>query len=95
MVSQIAAGKSLALQIAGKDVALFNVDGQIHAIENSCPHQGSALTGGCLDGRIVSCPAHGLRFDVTTGAHVSVPELTVATFPVQLVDDRVLVAVTE
>ncbi|MDN0083799.1 nitrite reductase (NAD(P)H) small subunit [Crenobacter sp. SG2305] len=89
----IAPGHSLAVRISGQDVALFNVNGVIHAIENACPHMGSALSGGCISGRTVACPAHGLRFDVTTGAHVSSPALTVPTFPVRIVDGRVLVSV--
>jgi NAD(P)H-dependent nitrite reductase small subunit len=89
----IAPGHSLAVRLHGQDVALFNVEGVIHAIENACPHMGSALSGGCLSGRIVACPAHGLRFDVTTGALISCPELTVPTFPVRVANGKVQVTV--
>lgn len=91
-LSQIAPGKSLALRLEGKDVALFNVDGEVFALENACPHHGSALAGGCLSGHVVRCPAHGLRFNVATGAHVSIPQLAVATFRVRVTDDLVQVA---
>ena len=89
---QVAPGQSLALCIGGRDVALFNVDGGFHAIENSCPHAGGALSSGRLSGCVVACPSHGLRFNVTTGAHVSSPELAVATFPVKVAGGRVLVS---
>lgn len=92
-LTQVAPGKSLALQLEGKDVALFNADGEVFALENSCPHSGSALAGGCLSGRVVRCPAHGLRFNVATGAHVSIPQLAVATFPVRVINGLVQVAV--
>ena len=82
-----------AARVGGKDLALFNVEGTIHVLENSCPHQGAALTGGKLCGRHVACPAHGLRFDVTTGAMAAAPTLTVKKFPVKIDGGRVLVDV--
>jgi nitrite reductase (NADH) small subunit/3-phenylpropionate/trans-cinnamate dioxygenase ferredoxin subunit len=48
-------------------VALFNVDGAFHAIDNSCPHAGAPIGVRRFDGRIVTCLYHGMRFDVTTG----------------------------
>ncbi len=92
-LDQISPGTSRALRLGGRDIALFNVEGAIHAIENSCAHQGAALSGGKLCGRIVSCPAHGWRFDVTTGALVVAPSFTIPKFPVKVVDGRVSVAV--
>lgn len=77
--------------MGGKHVALFNVEGTIHALENSCPHGGAALSGGQICGRHVTCRAHGWRFDVTTGALAVAPSITVAKFPVHIDGDRVLV----
>lgn len=51
----------------GQSILLLNVDGQVHAIENSCPHSGASLASGQLDGPVLQCPAHGLRFDLRTG----------------------------
>ena len=48
-------------------IAVFNVDGDLYAIDDSCPHMGSSLGMGRLDGCIVTCRGHGLTFDVTTG----------------------------
>lgn len=87
-------GKSRAVRAAGKDIALFNVAGNVHAIENSCLHQGGALSGGELSGRIVKCRAHGWRFDVTTGELAgSRGARHVPVFPVQVTGGRVAVAV--
>ena len=66
-LEQIAPGKSLVVNVAGKSVALFNVEGQIYAIDDSCVHQGASLGSGKFEGKIVTCRAHGLKFDVTTG----------------------------
>lgn len=49
------------------EVALFNVDGQFYALENSCPHQGGPIADGWLEGTTITCPWHGWCFDVRTG----------------------------
>src|SRR5215831_19249279 len=85
-------GRKLAFA-GGRSIVLFNIEGTVHAIENSCPHNGSSLASGQLDGRILRCPAHGLRFDLTTGCMPGVEGLCLKTFPVQIIDGRVLVAV--
>jgi 3-phenylpropionate/trans-cinnamate dioxygenase ferredoxin component len=59
--------------VDGRSVVLFNVEGVIHAIDNSCPHNGASLANGRLDGHILQCPAHGLRFDIVTGCVVGAP----------------------
>lgn len=92
-LEEVAPNTSRAARVGGKDVALFNVEGAIHALENSCPHQGAALSGGKFCGRHVTCRSHGWRFDVTTGALAVAPTLKVATFPVLIDGDRVLVDV--
>lgn len=59
------AGRAYA---AGRfEVAVFNVDGEFYAIENSCPHQGGPLADGWMEGPLVTCPWHGWCFDVRTG----------------------------
>jgi 3-phenylpropionate/trans-cinnamate dioxygenase ferredoxin subunit len=92
-LDEIPPGKSRPVRAAGKDVALFNVDGVVHALENSCPHQGAALSGGEFCGHVVKCGAHGLRFDVMTGMLAGSDRLRVATYPVEISGDRVAVAV--
>jgi len=93
-VEVIGPGETVAARVGGRDVALFNVEGTVHAIENSCLHAGGSLAGR-LCGRIVACRAHGWRYDVTTGALVAAPSRAVAKFPVKVADGRVLVAVTQ
>lgn len=86
-------GKSRAVRAADRDIALFNVAGNVHALENSCPHQGAALSNGEMCGRIVKCRAHGWRFDVADGALVVAPTLRVPVFQTRIADGRVAVAV--
>ncbi|MCY3727734.1 MAG: Rieske (2Fe-2S) protein [Nitrospira sp.] len=54
-------------------VALFNVDGKILALNNTCPHAGGPLGEGTLDGEVVECPWHGWEFNVRTGACMENP----------------------
>lgn len=94
-VEEVAPGSARPAFVGGRPVALFNVDGAIHALENACPHGGAALSGGALCGRHVTCPAHGWRFDVTTGALAVAPKITVAKHAVKIDGGRVLVGVVE
>ena len=48
-------------------ILLFDIDGQLHAVDDRCPHAGASLASGRLDGRWLQCPAHGLRFDLASG----------------------------
>ena len=50
-----------------RSVLLLHTPAGLFALDNSCPHQGAALAGGKLEGALLSCPAHGLRFDIGTG----------------------------
>ncbi len=55
-------------------VALFNLDGEIYAIADVCTHDGGPLVEGeIINGHQVECPRHGARFDIRTGAALSLP----------------------
>lgn len=79
-------GASSEIVIAGNIVALFNVDGELHALDGICPHQGGPLGQGALHGCIVSCPWHGWEYDVTDGQHQSIPALKHTSIQVRNVD---------
>ena len=86
-------GRGAAFTVAGKAIALFNVGGTIYAIDDGCLHHGSSLASGRLDGNVVTCPAHGWRYNVTTGFLSHVPDYGVACYAVQVTDGKVFVAV--
>lgn len=92
-LQDIPPGSTRAARAGTKDIALFNLNGELHAIENSCLHQGMALSGGKLCGNIVACPAHGWKYDVTSGALVVAPQLKLKKFAVQVADGKILVEV--
>jgi nitrite reductase (NADH) small subunit len=65
--SEVASGQAKLIEINGKEIGLFNVDGAFHAIDNTCTHVGGPLCEGEIEGAQVTCPWHGAVFDVTTG----------------------------
>jgi uroporphyrin-III C-methyltransferase len=75
------------------EIAVFKCEGQLYATQNWCPHAGSALAAGALDGGAVVCPAHGYRFDLRTGACATDAQLRLKTF--RLVPDGAGFAVQE
>ena len=80
--TDLAPGACLAIESDGFGVALFNVDGVIYALENTCPHAGGPLGEGTLHGEIVECPWHGWRFNVRTGERPENPDFKVPCYEV-------------
>ena len=71
---------------------LFNLDGEFHAIESECTHEGAPLGNGPIRGNRVFCPAHGAEFDITTGEALSPPaDHPVSVFSVVVDDGEVKV----
>jgi 3-phenylpropionate/trans-cinnamate dioxygenase ferredoxin subunit len=94
-LGQVKPGGSLAVHVGRETVALFNVDGQIYAISDSCAHAGASLAAGKIQGKMVTCRAHGLRFDVTTGYAGGEPGFGVPSYPVTIIDEAIFVSVPE
>ena len=60
-------GRGLRVEVDGVPVGLWRVEGEIYAMEDTCPHAGLPLTDGSLSGCVVTCEAHGWQFDLRTG----------------------------
>ena len=86
-------GAGRTIDVAGKSIALFNIDGVIYAIDDTCPHMGQSLGSGEVDGKMVRCRGHGMRFDVTNGFEGGKPGYGVATHAVKEIDGVVFVAI--
>jgi nitrite reductase/ring-hydroxylating ferredoxin subunit len=84
-------GVATTVDAAGRTLALFNVDGAFYALDNTCPHRGGPLGEGDLDGAVVTCPWHGWRYDVTTGARDENAAVRVACYAVTVEDGVVYV----
>ena len=93
-VTEIAPGQVKIVEAVGQKIALSNVGGTVYAIEDRCSHDNGPLGEGTLQGKLLECPRHGARFDVTTGRPVTLPAVVpVKQFPVKIEGNQILVEV--
>ena len=91
-VSDIPAGEGRIFEPEGHVIAIFNIGGKFHAVDNTCLHRGGPLGEGICEESVVTCPWHGWRYDVTTGQCVEGdPSAKVVTYPVKVENDEILV----
>ena len=91
--SEVTAGQIKLVRVNEENVAVFNVGGAFYATQEACTHQGGPLSEGTLEGNCITCPIHGSRFDVTTGAVVRGPATNpIKTYRVEVKDDIASVA---
>ncbi len=90
---EIPPGERKLVEIDNVRVAIFNLDGEYYAIEDVCTHDGGPLVEGeILNGSEVQCPRHGARFDIRTGAALSMPAFApTETFEVRVEDGAIWV----
>jgi nitrite reductase/ring-hydroxylating ferredoxin subunit len=89
--AELPPGRGTSVALAGRALAIFNVGGTFHAIENNCRHRGGPLGQGELEGNVVTSPLHGWTYDVTSGACLSAPHAKVACFPCRVEGADVIV----
>lgn len=90
-VGAIPDGQGSTFAVDGRLVAVFNVGGEYHAIDDLCPHMGASLGGGDVQGETVTCPWHAWRFKVSDGTWCDNPKLKVDAFEVRVVGDEIQV----
>ena len=93
--SDLPPGSAKELVVANRIVALFNVDGQLYALDGICSHQGGPLGQGELGGCVLTCPWHGWQYDVRDGQHQSIASLQQPTFPLKTEGDKVFVQLAD
>jgi nitrite reductase/ring-hydroxylating ferredoxin subunit len=84
-------GRAL-IEVSGREIAIFVVNGVVHAVDNECPHEGNPLVEGEVLGPTLTCAYHGWRFDLETGACLHGDE-PVRRYKGELRDGEVWVAV--
>jgi 3-phenylpropionate/trans-cinnamate dioxygenase ferredoxin subunit len=88
--SDIAPGEFKLVEVEDLELALFNVEGRLCCIEDLCTHDGGNLVEGDWEGRVVTCPRHGARFDVCTGEALSLPAVQATpVHPVRVVGGKI------
>jgi 3-phenylpropionate/trans-cinnamate dioxygenase ferredoxin subunit len=94
-VGEIPPGGVKILRLDDREIAIFNVEGAYHAMDDVCTHDGGPLAEGLIEGHVIECPRHGARFDIRTGAVLSMPAtIGVTTYPVRVVGDEIQVALS-
>jgi 3-phenylpropionate/trans-cinnamate dioxygenase ferredoxin component len=90
-LSELPAGGAMAVEVAGKAIALFNVNGKIYALDNTCRHRGGPLGEGTVEGDVVTCPWHGWEYKIPSGEFLGNASIKVETFPVQVENGEIKV----
>lgn len=105
-VEELSDGSRVIMEIEGREIAVFRVGDEFHAVANYCVHQAGPLCEGELTGRTsrnetewaydeerrnVVCPWHGWVFDVATGKNVQDERYAVPTYDVDVRDDELFV----
>jgi len=90
--SEVVEGEGLVIALGAREIALFRIDGEIHAVDNECPHRGGPIGEGTVQDGIVTCPWHEWGFDIRTGKCTINPAASLRRHPVKLENGRVLVS---
>jgi 3-phenylpropionate/trans-cinnamate dioxygenase ferredoxin component len=90
----IAEGGVNIVQAGSLFLGIYRIDGELYALEDRCSHDDGPLCEGDREGFEVVCPRHGARFDLRTGAVLSLPATEdVEAFRVEIRDGQVYVQV--
>ncbi len=92
-VGEIPPGGRLVVEAAGKQIAIFNVNGRLVACDNTCLHRGGPLGEGDLEEFLVTCPWHGWQYDLSTGECLMNPKAKIALYPVTVEADSICVEI--
>jgi len=88
--SQIPENSVIGAEIEGKILALVNLNGEIYALDDACPHEAAPMSEGAIEGDEIVCPWHASRFDVRTGRVTMDPAVEgIAIYNVRIVGDAV------
>lgn len=90
-----APGHVLEVEVDGISVCLANIEGELSALDNWCPHRRGPLGQGWIEGQAVICPWHSWAFDARTGLADYPANERVAVFPIQIADECLVVEVPD
>ncbi|HEY4017732.1 MAG TPA: bifunctional 3-phenylpropionate/cinnamic acid dioxygenase ferredoxin subunit [Pseudonocardiaceae bacterium] len=90
-ISELPPGAAIRVE-ADPPVAVFNADGDLYAVDDTCTHQDASLADGWLEGCLVECPLHASCFDLRTGKPTGPPaKKPITTYPVTVTDGVIYV----
>jgi toluene monooxygenase system ferredoxin subunit len=83
-------GDMAPVDVQGTKVLLVNVDGEVRAYQNRCPHQASALDEGDFDGATLTCARHMWQFDAASGQGVNPDDCSLNSYPCEVGEDGMI-----
>ena len=93
-VGAVPEGRGATVKLkGGGELAVFNVGGELYAIENFCPHKAAPLADSRLYGNTVECDLHGWRFDVRSGECFTKKGCSIETYEVLIEDEMIKIIV--
>jgi nitrite reductase (NADH) small subunit/3-phenylpropionate/trans-cinnamate dioxygenase ferredoxin subunit len=92
-VGDLANGEGITVTVGTKLIAVFRENDKYFAIDDTCPHMGASLSGGYLNGGIVTCPWHAWRFRLADGAWADNPRIKIGCYQVRVEGEEIQVQV--
>ena len=90
----IGEGEFIGANADGREIAVFDVDGELFATDNICTHGHARLCEGFLEGHEIECPLHQGKFDVRNGKPTCEPAVeALRSYPVKIEGQRVFVLI--
>ena len=91
-VEDVPPGTILPVRAGDEEIALAHCNGGFYAVQGHCVHLQGPLCEGRLEGHVLSCPWHGWQYDVRTGENEFDRAIVLETYPVEVEDGEVRVA---
>jgi len=88
-------GEMLGVEVGGVKVLLLNVEDEVRAYLDRCPHRASPLSEGNLDGRTLICATHLWEFDALTGGGINPERSRLIRFPIRIEQGIIYVELPE
>jgi NAD(P)H-dependent nitrite reductase small subunit len=91
-LADLADDAALPAKLGNRRIALYRLDGKVHALDDVCTHAQALLSQGFIEAGAVECPLHGARFDIATGRCLTPPAtVDLRTYAVRVNDGEVYV----
>jgi 3-phenylpropionate/trans-cinnamate dioxygenase ferredoxin subunit len=92
--TEVPEGRAVCVVVDERHVVLFNVEGELYALDDRCTHAGGRLSEGRVQGDEIECPGHAARFNIRTGEALTPPAVeTLRRYRVRVSGDDVEVDV--
>lgn len=107
LISELPPGARKLVEIEGRSIGVFNVNGTLVAVLDVCPHELAPVCRGRVsgttlpsapgefcwgrEGEILACPWHGWEFDLLTGRALADPQKRLRLYPVSVEGESIFV----